>query len=422
MGSETDIVARLKQLSGVMTAREVFERTADERARRAAGDFEIDRVVPGEIVRNDAGEFFLATRRYPITETHGNTALLAAQQVSSQAVAVIANDEGLRQLCLDCAIFLDTETTGLAGGTGTYAFLVGIGRFEGGTFVIRQYFMRDYDEEAATLFPLADVFRDAPGVVTYNGKAFDIPLLQTRFITARLRVSLEDLPHLDLLHVARRLWRARLRDCCLANIERELLGVTRHGDIPSHLIPQVYFDYLRTRDARRLGSVFYHNAQDILSLVGIVSRAAHLATSPPEMIEAHPLDLLSIARIHIRQRRYRMAECHAAYAYDCGLEPDAARTALHVLALSLKRQHRWDEAHGIWYRLAKHYPDDMTPRVEMAKHLEHRERDLTKAREVCKETIEIGSNLGLSEEKIEQIRYRLARVERKLGLNGLTQG
>lgn len=414
MESGADKIAWLKELSGVMTAREVFDQTAAERARCAAGEFEVERVVSGEVVTNDSGRFFLATRRFPVTHPHGNTTLLSARQTSGNTVAVISNDERLRSFNVDRAVFLDTETTGLAGGTGTYAFLVGVGHFDAGSFVLRQYFMRDYDEEEAMLLPLAELFQDAEAVVTYNGKAFDIPLLQTRFITARVRIDLEDLPHLDLLHVARRLWRARLRDCSLANVEREALEVTRHGDIPSYLIPQVYFDYLRTRDARRLGAVFYHNQQDVLSLAGVVSRAAQLANAPPDLIEAPALDLLSLARLHFRQRQYHLSERLASEAYDLGLDADASRIALYVLALSLKRQHRWDEAHAVWCRLAKQWPHDIASRVEMAKHLEHRERDLAQARIVCERIVEVASNIEVGETRVEAFRYRLARIERKI--------
>ena len=420
METGADKIAQLKELTGLMTAREIFQETAEERKRCAAGEFEIERIVPGEVVKNDSGEFYLVTRKFPVTELHGNTSLISAQQIGGEAIAVISNDEQLREFRLDRAVFLDTETTGLAGGTGTYAFLVGAGRFEGGNFVLRQYFMRDYDEEEAMLAPLADLFRDVGGVVTYNGKAFDVPLLQTRFVTARVRTDLEDVPHLDLLHVARRLWRMRLRDCSLSNVEREVLGVTRHGDIPSYLIPQIYFSYVRSRDARRLKPVFYHNEQDILSLVAVASHATQLATAPPGYIEVHPLDLLSLARLHFKQRRYRRSERHASDAYDLGLDPDAARSALYLLALALKRQRRWNDAHAVWCRLAAQCADEIAPLVEMAKHLEHRERDLPKARIVCEQALEIASNLEVGEARIEQLRYRLARVERKLRPHRLT--
>jgi len=414
MVTDPDMIARLKELSGLMTAGEIFEQASEQRAQGLPEECELERVVQGEVVENDGGTFFLATRTSSVTEHHGNVALIAAQQVSGDAIATMANDDDLREFRLDRALLLDTETTGLAGGTGTYAFLVGVGRFEGENFVLRQYFMRDFDEEEAMLVALANLFRGAEGVVTYNGKSFDIPLLQTRFITSRIRMNLEDLPHLDMLHVARRLWRTRLRDCSLSNVEREVLELTRHGDIPSHLIPQIYFNYLRTRDARRLAPVFYHNEQDVISLAALASSAAQLVTAPPDLVEAHPLDLLSLARLHFRQRRYPRSERHASDAYDSGLEPDDARHALYVLALSLKRQHRWEEAHAIWRQIAKHYPDDVGPRIEIAKHLEHRRHDLAQAHTICQECIEVARRIGAGEDSIDEIQYRLARIERKI--------
>ena len=414
MVTDPDMIARLKELSGLMTAGEVFEQAPAQRAQGVPEECELEHVVKGEVAENDLGRCFLATRTSSVTEHHGNVALLTAQQVGGDTIATMANDDELREFRLDRALFLDTETTGLSGGTGTYAFLVGVGRFEGGNLVLRQYFMRDFDEEEAMLVALADLFRDAEGVVTYNGKSFDIPLLQTRFITSRIRINLEDVPHLDMLHVARRLWRARLRDCSLGNVEREVLELTRHGDIPSHLIPQIYFNYLRTRDARRLAPVFYHNEQDVLSLAALASRAAQLVTAPPDLVEAHPLDLLSLARLHFRQRRYPRSERHASDAYDSGLEPDDARHALYVLALSLKRQHQWEQAHSIWCQLAKHYPDDVGPRIEMAKHLEHREHDLKEAHTICQACIAVARHIGAGEDSIGEIQYRLARIERKI--------
>jgi len=414
MESGSDKISRLKELTGVMSAREVFDHTAEERARRAAGEFEIDRVVGGTIVKNDSGQFFLTTNRVPMEHRHGNAVLRHARQATGDTLALISNDRQFRSLNLQRTVFLDTETTGLAGGTGTYAFLVGVGYFDGEEFVLEQYFMRDYDEEEAMLLSLVELFEGAEAVVTYNGKAFDIPLLQTRFITARTRIALDEIPHLDLLHVARRLWRARLGDCSLANVEREALGVTRHGDVASYLIPQLYFNYLRTRDARPLGAVFYHNQQDILSLVALLSQADRLVSAPPDLLEAPALDLLSLARLHFRHRQYHLAERLASEAYDLGLDPDRSRLALYVLALSLKRQHRWDEAHSVWRRLAQHWPEDIVSRVEMAKHLEHRRRDLPQAMSVCEEILRIASTLQVGESSLGEFRYRLARIEYKL--------
>src|SRR5262249_33194494 len=137
--------------------------------------------------------------------------------------------------------FLDTETTGLSGGTGTYAFLVGIGTWRSSGFLVEQFFMRNFDEEAAVICPLEERLSQVKVVVTFNGKCFDLPLLESRFVMHRRDWPLADGIHLDLLHPSRRLWKLRLKDCSLANLEREVLGFEREEDIPGYLIPQVYF-------------------------------------------------------------------------------------------------------------------------------------------------------------------------------------
>ena len=162
--------------------------------------------------------------------------------------------------------FLDTETTGLAGGTGTYAFLIGIGRVEPDGFHVRQFFMREYAEERSLLAALNKHLEGFDVLVTYNGRAYDQPLLETRYRITRHKPPFARMTHLDLLYGARRLWKLRLESCRLMQLERQILGVEREGDLPGDLIPYVYFEYLRSREARRLVPIFHHNAIDILTL------------------------------------------------------------------------------------------------------------------------------------------------------------
>ena len=171
-------------------------------------------------------------------------------------------------------VYLDTETTGLAGGTGTCAFLIGIGTLEGTQFVVRQFFLRDYPEEKAILHALAEILGGFDGLVTYNGKTFDIPLLETRYALARQKSPFGRMLHLDALHPARRLWRLRLESCKLQDLESAVLGIEREGDIPGSEIPAIYFDYLREGDARGLQPVFHHNALDIMTLAAITVELA----------------------------------------------------------------------------------------------------------------------------------------------------
>src|SRR5213593_832262 len=192
-------------------------------------------VLGGELVETGAGPLLVVRREYPLTHTHGREPLGPAFTAPLDLLSAVARAEtpagDSRGL-----LFLDTETTGLAGGTGTYTFLVGVGRLDGGRFVVTQYFMRDFDEEPALLAALVPLLEQAAGVVTFNGSAFDLPLLETRFVLARRRWP-GDCFHLDLLAAARRLWSARLADCRLGTLEQHVLRFTREDDLPGAMIP-----------------------------------------------------------------------------------------------------------------------------------------------------------------------------------------
>ena len=248
----------------------------------------IEELLSGEVVSNANGAFFLHRESYEAGYRHGCYALADLLAQPRQVPGWLARDERLAGVEAGRIAFVDTETTGLAGGTGTYAFLVGVGVFEQDTFVLHQFFMRDYSEELALLSALGELFDRLEAVVSFNGKSFDLPLLETRFIMARQPLRLIGAPHLDLLAPARRIWKHRLDSCALSRLEEEVLGIQRtQDDIPGWLIPQIYQEYARTGDAREIARVFYHNAQDILSLVTLAARlCALLIDSPP----SPPLD------------------------------------------------------------------------------------------------------------------------------------
>src|SRR5256712_4201537 len=206
-----------------------------------------DEVLGGELVETGAGPLLVVRREYPLTHIHGRQPLAAAfaapldlLSAVARAAAPARDPRGL--------LFLDTEATGLAGGTGTYAFLVGVGHLDCDRVVVAQYFMRDFDEEPALLAALVPLLEQATGVVTFNGSGFYLPPLVTRFVLARRRWPAL-LPHLDLLRPARRVFTARCADCRLTPLEREVIGFEREGDVPGALIPALYFDFLRSRRA-----------------------------------------------------------------------------------------------------------------------------------------------------------------------------
>jgi len=240
----------------------------------------LEELLGGVVEETERGRVLVVRRRFEAGHLHGRQLLDAARGMADAPLAVLTRTgvppAGPRLL------YLDTETTGLSGGTGTYAFLVGVGFFDGGTFEVRQYFMRDLDEEPALLAALDPLLREMDGLVTYNGTGFDLPLLETRFVLARRRWP-EAVFHLDLLPAARRLWSSRLPDCRLGTVEQHALGFAREWDLPGALIPSVYFEYLRRKMPGELPRVFEHNRHDILSLAalaGWVSDAVARAPGP----------------------------------------------------------------------------------------------------------------------------------------------
>jgi hypothetical protein len=193
-------------------------------------------------------------------------------------------------------LYFDVETTGLAGGTGTLVFLVGVGRFLDDSFEVRQFFLPGPADEPTMLDLLGEELQARPCfLVSYNGRCFDAPLLQTRFMLQRRRLPLDRWPHLDLLYASRSLYRVRLPNCSLSTVESLALDVTRSGaDVPGALIPEMYFDYLRSGAYEPLARVFYHNLHDILSLATLGGTVAAALEGRPG---GHPLDGLGVGRM-----------------------------------------------------------------------------------------------------------------------------
>ena len=248
------------------------------------------------------------------------------------------------------ALFIDTETTGLWG-VGTIAFMVGVGFFDGDAFIVRQYFLRDHGEEAAMLKMLDELAADRSAIISFNGRTFDLPLLDNRFVMNRMFSGMFDLPHLDLLGSARRLWRRRLGSVALGALERNLLGIRRtEEDVPGMLIPQMYHDYLRTGDGRELARGFYHNEQDILSMVSVGAQVARLVEQPSEVDP--PDDLLSLARWQGKRREWQTSETVLQLAIGQEMPLALYQELVEELARLLKRTGRSAEATKYWQQIA----------------------------------------------------------------------
>lgn len=422
---ERDSARRLREHLGLLSGGEWRQRRERELMEREQGAFEVDRVLGGEIVTTEDGGFFLLRSEYPLEHVHGALPLETALRGNMAHLAFTAMDNTLAGFDLRRTFFMDTETTGLAGGAGTVAFLVGIGRFTEDSFRLDQCFMRDFDDEEPMLAWLAEQFKECGTVASFNGKSFDLPLLRTRFIQNRIPFRLDGAGHLDLVHTARRVWKRRINDCSLGNVEREVLGVRRHGDVPGHLIPQMWLDYLHTRDARPLQGVFYHHRMDILSLVSLVGVLSQSLDRPDGGQFEHAEDQLSLVRLHFRQKQYeRVIELGSTYLEQDDRSP-LRRECLEMLALAFKRRDRWVELGEhleLWHR---EFPSDPMAASELAKHLEHRARNLVRAGEVCRETLDrmmrgraiFGG--GTEQPGRASIEDRLARIEKKLRRGGV---
>jgi uncharacterized protein YprB with RNaseH-like and TPR domain len=324
--------------------------------------------------------------------------------------------------------FFDLETTGLSGGAGTHAFLVGCGWFEAdGAFVTRQFMLTRLADERALLVALADELARAGAIVSFNGKSFDAPVLETRYLFHRLPWPCEQLPHLDVLHPSRRFWRpsasqhARgrgagapddLSSCSLGTLEREILGVRRIGDVSGFEIPARYFQFIRSGDAGPLVPVLEHNRLDLLSLAGLTARLLDLVRQGPDAAR-DARETLALGRIYARaglDSRARQAFERAAARVSSGM---LRVEALRALALGWRRARRHDEAAACWRALlevASCPPHIACEAMEaLAVHHEHRVRDLPAARAFAMRS------LGTRKQATAALQHRLSRIERKMG-------
>ncbi len=383
--------------------------------RRGKG---IEELLPGEIVDNSHGSFFLYRETHGLDYRHGSHTLSDLLAQPRQASAWLARDERLAGVDPGRIAFIDTETTGLAGGSGTYTFLIGVGVFESDAFAVHQFFMRDYGEEPAQIEALGDLLDRMEAVVSFNGKSFDLPLLETRFIMNHQPPRLVGAPHLDLLAPARRIWRHRLQSCALSSLEGNVLGVQRtQADVPGWLIPELYVEYTRTGDARNLAGVFYHNAQDILSLVTLAAKlCAFLAGDEQPADGVFPgEDLYGLGSLLLDLGQSTRAEqVYSQAACTCSM-PSVRELAMRDLAYLLKRQDRRTEALSWWQQLAK-TAGAVYACEELAKHYEWHGQDLEQAVAWTRRAIALteGSAPGPGrQETLADLNHRLERLVRK---------
>lgn len=375
---------------------------------------ELERVLGGHPLATPQGETFVVEARYPPDARQGRLGLQMTAPLA--AIGRWAGAEHLADLPPQAFAFLDTETTGLQGGAGTQVFMVGVGRFIGPEFHLAQFFLRDPIEEPAHLAAVEEFVAPCQAIVSYNGKAFDLPQINTRYIFHGWRPPLQDAAHVDLLHLARRLWRNRLPSRSLGNIEAQILGALRtEEDVPGWMVPSLYGDYLRSGAVEPLKKVFYHNAMDVVSLAALFNHVAGLLAAPLECEIQHAVDLVGLARLYEDLGDIDQAEGLYRHALSHELPPEIALESLERLALLYKRRGDYASALPLWEEAAR--LDHLPAFEELAKFYEHQERDYTQAAGWTQTalTVLVRSRLNRYERSqwTERLEHRLARLRRK---------
>jgi len=400
---------KLKSLGVKVGAREIPARKTEER-------FPIDSVLSGSFVPTALGEIFIHEERFSADYHHGLAPIQL--QASLNMMSAWAADERLRDLPIEAFAFLDTETSGLAGGTGTYAFLIGAGRFANGEFVLQQFFMRDPAEEPALLEGLGDFLASAKALVTFNGKAFDAPLLITRYTLHNIPVPFKEFAHLDLLPLARRLWRDRLESRTLKYLEENILLAPRTmEEVPGYEIPYIYFDYLRDGDARPMKGVFYHNAMDVVAMAALLSHTAKMLEDPFHEGIEYGLDVIALAKLYEDLGQRDTAARLFERGLEKGINEENFGEAVRRLSVLQKRRGDFDEAIRLWEEAAGQ--GHIYAFVELAKYYEHKKRDVKSAlkwtKSAQKQVEKSELPVYIQKHWMDELTHRRQRLEGKLG-------
>ncbi|MDZ7370122.1 MAG: ribonuclease H-like domain-containing protein [candidate division KSB1 bacterium] len=332
-------------------------------------------------VEKQSNKLLIRNKSYPLSFFYGNVQLSELALIDSNVLSFMAGAKGFENLTAQDLLFVDTETTGLAGGTGTYVFLIGIGRLNGDEFVVKQYLMNDFCHEDLLLAAFAAEIATAKCLITFNGKSFDLPLLKTRLLLNRKEtLDLELLPHVDLLIPVRRLWKKSLPSCALADVEANILRYNRVNDIPGWAIPHVYFDYLRSQDFQEILPVLRHNVQDILSLAALSAYLGRVSKRETNLSHVDPVWLFRIyCQVGKEEEALRFSPEDPLSINESS---SASERLLLEKALLLKRMNRFQESNMLFEQLLNSRQLAKIACIELAKFYEHKAKDYRRALEL----------------------------------------
>ncbi len=373
----------------------------------------LEELVAGEYINTPAGDVYRARTAFPRDYQHGLCVLDDYFQVDSSHLVQLGKLNDTANLDLKHALFLDTEASGLSGGTGTYAFMIGVGYFGEDQFFVDQLFVDSYAKEEGMLDLLRDYLESASFLVTFNGKSFDLNLLETRYLMHGQDNPFQSLLHLDLLHPSRNLWNLDLENCRLQTLERDIFHFSRIDDVPGEEVPGIYFDYIRSGDPTRISGVFEHNVYDIVSLVVVTTMLEQNFHGKRDIPNESGLTMFSRGKIYERRGDLE----HAIECYQNALENQLSenrRNAIHSqLALLYKKTENWNQAIYLWKEQIHQLSIfSLEPYVELAKYYEHQVRDYATALKYSQMAL---SELPIHrEDDYHKLLHRCERLERRL--------
>ena len=357
-----------------------LEKPREQQTRQLADEMD------GYWVEEDSGRTLVIDHSMPLLQQHAGVELGHYLDIDPRSFALLFGESDLSHFNPASTVFLDTETTGLSGGAGTYVFLVGMGYFDDARFVTRQFLMPGLGAEPAHLSALGRLVagRGFEQIVTFNGRSFDLPILNDRYILNRLASPFAGLKHLDLLHPSRLLWRRKVGACSLQSLEQSVLGFYREGDVPSHLIPRIFLTFARSGQTHGLRSVLRHNRMDLLSMLSLCCIACRILGQAEEQAE---IDSRSLARFYrIRGHRGMAIEWLRRAVSELPVDSSDRRRAQSQLAQLLRKSRCESEALPLYLDLIQSWPDSPPSIFEgAAKILEHSRRDFGAALKIVEQ-------------------------------------
>lgn len=373
------------------------------------------KIPPFEPLKREPLQFF--ENPYPLDVRYGKVTISSGLQIKGDILTCLSKESAFENLDLSTALFIDLETTGLSGGTGVVAFLVGLGFYRDDKFYVAQFFLGELAEEERMIQELGQFFSQMnfQSIVTFNGKGFDMPLLETRFILHRQPFILSELPHLDFLFPARSLWRHKHESCRLYHLAREVVEADRSEDIPSAEIPWRYFEYLNTGNFELIEPILYHNQEDILSLLGVIIVGSFIFSDEKEKRLTDAMDLFGAGRVMENIGEAEKSVHFFKRALECGLSDELSLMAKKKISYYFKKNQEWKSAVSLWKEMTSsdtQSKDQLLSFRELAMYLEHKEKKYEEARKIAEEGYVLSLDFSSYYEK--DFAHRRERLRRKI--------